>query len=94
MLNTRVCIRLTDRTLVVDLLPSRCDSLVKLKQKLPELRKEIDDPPKFKAIYEFAFMWSRESSEKKVLGERHLSFPARKGADLLLLYQIWRRPKI
>lgn len=37
-----------------------CDSLDKLKRKLPELRAELRSADKFKDIYNYAYMFSRE----------------------------------
>lgn len=43
-----------------------CDSLSKLQAKLPELRRELDDPAKFKDIYNYAYNFSREKGQKCV----------------------------
>lgn len=37
-----------------------CDSLDKLKRKLPELRAELRDPNKWRDIYNYAFNWAKE----------------------------------
>lgn len=42
------------------------DSLSKLKSKIPELRAELADPEKFREIYNFAYMFSREKGQKCV----------------------------
>ena len=34
----------------------RCDTLDKLKQKLPELRAELRDDAKFRLIYDYAYL--------------------------------------
>jgi len=52
---------------VQGLVALKCDSLAKLKEKLPQFHLELKDPNKFKEIYEFVFLWSRESTEKKTL---------------------------
>ena len=36
-----------------------CDSLDKLKAKLPALRAEVDDPDKYRQIYNYAYLFSR-----------------------------------
>lgn len=43
-----------------------CDSLDKLKAKLPELRAELQDSVKFRQIYQFAYTFSREKGQKIV----------------------------
>lgn len=40
------------------------ESITSLKQKIPSLRKEMDDDYKFKQIYEYAFSFSCESNKK------------------------------
>uniref|UniRef100_A0A7S4IIV1 Defective in cullin neddylation protein n=1 Tax=Vannella robusta TaxID=1487602 RepID=A0A7S4IIV1_9EUKA len=45
----------------------KCDNLAKLKACLKQFPEELKDAQKFKEIYEFAFLWSRESTDKKVL---------------------------
>lgn len=42
------------------------DSLDKLKAKLPSLRAEMDSPDKFRQIYNFAYLFSREKGQKCV----------------------------
>jgi hypothetical protein len=37
-----------------------CDSIDKLRAKLPELRGELRDPARFQEVYSFAFSWARE----------------------------------
>jgi hypothetical protein len=37
-----------------------CDSVDKLRAKLPELRGELRDPARFQEVYSFAFSWARE----------------------------------
>jgi DCN1-like protein 1/2 len=37
-----------------------CDSIDKLRAKLPELRGELRDPARFQEVYSFAFGWARE----------------------------------
>ncbi len=37
-----------------------CDSVAKLKAKIPELRKELQNDKKFKDIYNYAYNFSRE----------------------------------
>ncbi|PSC72336.1 DCN1 2 [Micractinium conductrix] len=43
-----------------------CDSIDKLRAKLPTLRAELQDPPKFREIYQFAYVFSREKGQKIV----------------------------
>ncbi|KAL4452395.1 hypothetical protein ABPG75_008057 [Micractinium tetrahymenae] len=43
-----------------------CDSIDKLKAKLPQLRAELQDPAKFRQIYQFAYRFSREKGQKIV----------------------------
>ncbi len=42
-----------------------CDSVEKLKAKIPELRKEMQNDEKFKDIYNYAYMFSREVSDER-----------------------------
>lgn len=37
-----------------------CDSLDKLRKKLPELRAELQNEERFRDIYNYAYMFSRE----------------------------------
>ncbi|OMJ92129.1 hypothetical protein SteCoe_5117 [Stentor coeruleus] len=53
-----------------------CDSVDKLKSKLPVLRRELSDPVKFKGIYNFVYGFSRET------GMRNLSLES--------AVQLWR----
>jgi len=41
-----------------------CDSLVKLKALLPILKLELEDDVKFREIYNYAFLFSREKGQK------------------------------
>lgn len=43
-----------------------CDSIEKLKAKLPSMRAEIEDADKFRQIYNFAYLFSREKGQKCV----------------------------
>ncbi|GAM24581.1 hypothetical protein SAMD00019534_077560 [Acytostelium subglobosum LB1] len=43
------------------------DSLAKLQSHLPSLRKDLDDANNFKEIYRFAFLFSKESENNKIL---------------------------
>ena len=52
-----------------------CDSLDKLKQKLPSLEKEIVDSVKFKEFYQFTFNYAKN--------------PAQKGLDLDMALAYW-----
>eukprot|EP00339_Tiarina_fusa_P005682 CAMPEP_0117042870 /NCGR_PEP_ID=MMETSP0472-20121206/29825_1 /TAXON_ID=693140 ORGANISM="Tiarina fusus, Strain LIS" /NCGR_SAMPLE_ID=MMETSP0472 /ASSEMBLY_ACC=CAM_ASM_000603 /LENGTH=279 /DNA_ID=CAMNT_0004754221 /DNA_START=22 /DNA_END=861 /DNA_ORIENTATION=- len=45
----------------------KCDSISKIMAALSQFPEELKDAQKFKEIYEFAFLWSRESTDKKVL---------------------------
>jgi DCN1-like protein 1/2 len=37
-----------------------CDSIQKLRNKLPELRSSLSDPEKFRSIYNYVFLFSRD----------------------------------
>ncbi len=54
----------TPRTLPPCTLPIptsyRCSSIEQLKERLPQLRKELDDKNKFTQIYNYAYTFSRE----------------------------------
>jgi len=41
-----------------------CDTLDKMKAQLPKLKKDLEDPPKFQAIYKYAFQFAREGEQK------------------------------
>lgn len=43
-----------------------CDSIEKLKSRLPELRSELKNDEKFKDIYNYAYLFSREKGHKCV----------------------------
>ncbi|PRW57295.1 DCN1 2 [Chlorella sorokiniana] len=43
-----------------------CDSIDKLKAKLPGLRQELQDTSKFRQIYQYAYLFSREKGKKLV----------------------------
>lgn len=45
-----------------------CDSIASLKQKLPALRRELDDPASFQSIYNYAYEYARssESTQKSL----------------------------
>ena len=47
---------------------SRCDSIDKLKAKLPSVEMDLRDPAKFKDFYQFTFMFARTPGQKG-LGE-------------------------
>lgn len=53
----------------------RCDSIDKLKQKLPQLKEEIRDSAKFRDFYQFAFTFARN--------------PGQKGLDLDMAIAYW-----
>lgn len=57
------------------LLCSGCDSIDKLKTKLPAMEKEITDPNKFKEFYQFTFNYAKN--------------PAQKGLDLEMALAYW-----
>ena len=42
----------------------QCDSMVKLKKKIPAMRQELVDSYAFKAVYEYAFRFSKEENQK------------------------------
>ncbi|KAJ9528370.1 hypothetical protein QJQ45_014367 [Haematococcus lacustris] len=65
-----------------------CDSMDKLRNKLPELRAELKSPSRFKDIYNYAYTFSREKGQKCVqldtaLGMWQLLFPADRPWPLL-----------
>ena len=41
-----------------------CDSVDKLRNKLPSLEKEIQDPVKFKEFYQFTFNYAKNEGQK------------------------------
>ncbi|KAK9789364.1 hypothetical protein WJX73_000465 [Symbiochloris irregularis] len=43
-----------------------CDTMVKLKRKLPQLRSEMQDPRRLKVIWDYAYLFSREKGQKCV----------------------------
>eukprot|EP00871_Galdieria_phlegrea_P002922 jgi/Galph1/3630/GphlegSOOS_G2260.1 len=47
----------------------QADSLEKLKRKLGSLRKEIEDPTKFKQFYMFIFQYSKDPSQRSLPAE-------------------------
>ena len=62
--------------MVLDVLcSSGCDSVDKLKSKLPSLEKEIMDQNKFKEFYQFTFNYAKN--------------PAQKGLDLEMALAYW-----
>ncbi|KAK4528495.1 hypothetical protein GAYE_SCF59G6439 [Galdieria yellowstonensis] len=56
----------TETEFVDGLANMQVDSLEKLKKKLSSLRKELDDPSKFRAFYQFVFDYSREPSQRSL----------------------------
>ncbi len=42
----------------------QCDSVVKLKKKIPAMRQELLDAYAFKSVYEYAFRFSKEENQK------------------------------
>lgn len=48
------------------LIPCRCDSLDKLKCKLPTLEKEIQEDQKFKDFYQFTFNYAKNPGQKSL----------------------------
>ena len=51
-----------------------CDSLDKLKQKLPSLEREIADGAKFKDFYQFTFNYAKNSGQKSLDLEMALAY--------------------
>jgi len=56
------------------------DSIRKIKDKLPRMRAELEDPNSFREIYAYAFLFSREKGQKSVMLDVaiemwHLLFP-------------------
>jgi DCN1-like protein 1/2 len=43
-----------------------CDTVEKLRTKIPVLRRELSDPAKFKGIYNFVYLFSRESGVRNL----------------------------
>ncbi|GBF90080.1 hypothetical protein Rsub_02788 [Raphidocelis subcapitata] len=41
-----------------------CDSLEKIKRRLPEMRGELKDPAKWREVYHYAFAWAKEKNQK------------------------------
>lgn len=54
----------------------RCDSIEKLKAKLPQLDSELRDAVKFKELYQFTFSYAKN--------------PGQKGLDLEMAVAYWR----
>ena len=51
-----------------------CDSVDKLKAKLPNLEKEILDPNKFKEFYQFTFNYAKNPNQKGLDLEMALAY--------------------
>ncbi|CAK0786318.1 hypothetical protein CVIRNUC_009531 [Coccomyxa viridis] len=49
---------------VSGMLRLRCDSIPKLQQRLPELRRDLQDPQKFKDVYNYAYGFTLEKGIK------------------------------
>ena len=47
---------------------SRCDSIDKLKKRIPEFEREIDNSEKFKSFYQFTFEYAK-NPEQRYLGK-------------------------
>lgn len=62
-----------------------CDSIDKLRAKLPQLRAELQDAAKFRQIWQFAYLFSREKGQKIVQLDVALAM-----WDLLLPITNWR----
>jgi DCN1-like protein 1/2 len=43
-----------------------CDSIESMKNKIPSLREELDDPEIFKKIYRFAFLFGRQETQRSL----------------------------
>jgi hypothetical protein len=52
----------------------RVDTIPKLMEKIPTFEADLKNVNTFAEIYDFTFMWSRESPEKKTLGPSFLFF--------------------
>jgi hypothetical protein len=59
-MNAAVMCEFTKEEFTQGLVKLNCDSIEKLKKKLPELRTELQDADKFRDIYNYAYMFSRE----------------------------------
>uniref|UniRef100_D1MPT4 Defective in cullin neddylation protein n=1 Tax=Galdieria sulphuraria TaxID=130081 RepID=D1MPT4_GALSU len=59
----------SEKEFVEGLANLQVDSLEKLKRKLSSLRKEIEDPSKFRAFYQFVFQYSKEPSQRSLPAE-------------------------
>ena len=57
-----------------DCVCSGCDSVDKLKAKLPNLEKEILDPNKFKEFYQFTFNYAKNPNQKGLDLEMALAY--------------------
>ena len=57
-----------------DCVYSGCDSVEKLKAKLPNLEKEILDPNKFKEFYQFTFNYAKNPNQKGLDLEMALAY--------------------
>jgi len=48
------------------LIEKRCDSIESMKNKIPSLRDELNDPETFKKIYRFAFLFGRQETQRSL----------------------------
>ncbi|KAJ3189641.1 DCN1-like protein 1 [Irineochytrium annulatum] len=51
-----------------------CDSLAKMKNAIPTLRAELNDPVKFKDIYQYTFNFARQESQRSLLLDTAVAF--------------------
>jgi hypothetical protein len=71
--------------------PRSCDSIDKLRSRLPSLEKEIQDPAKFKEFYQFTFNYAKNPGQKGLELDMALAYwnIVLKGKFRLL--EIWTR---
>ncbi|KAJ3332900.1 DCN1-like protein 2 [Blyttiomyces sp. JEL0837] len=51
-----------------------CDTIEKMKSKIPEMRAALDDPVKFKEIYQFTFNFAKQESQKSLALDSAVAF--------------------
>ncbi|KAJ3196974.1 DCN1-like protein 2 [Irineochytrium annulatum] len=51
-----------------------CDTLPKMKAAIPKIRKEIDDPAKFKEVYQYAFNFAKQEGQRSLVLETAVPF--------------------
>lgn len=61
-MNAAVMCEFSKEEFTSGMLKMGCDSVAKLKAKIPELRKEIKSNERFRELYNFAYLFAREVS--------------------------------